>query len=168
MRNDHIITENAAQLFTYDPETGVVRWKNDMRKGGIKAGTEAGYLRADGYVEIRLGKRPFMAHRAAWFLHYGELPDCQLDHINRVRNDNRISNLRAASENTFHNNQNRAIGKNNTSGAIGVLWYAPKKRWIARIKVKGHNKYLGMFKDFDEAVAARKKAELQYFTFANS
>lgn len=169
MQNDHIIVENAAQLLAYDPETGEVRWATDSgRCNRIKAGTKAGYVRQDGYIEIRVNRRPVMAHRVAWFLHYGELPECQLDHVNRVRNDNRICNLRAAPENAFHNNQNRAVGKNNTSGVIGVMWYPAKNRWIARIKVKGRSLYLGLFECFDDAVAARKNAELKHFTFANS
>ena len=169
MQNDYIIIENAAQLFTYDPETGAVRWAVDRgRCKRIRAGAKAGHTRKDGYTEIRLGKRPFMAHRVAWFLHHGELPPCQLDHINRDRSDNRICNLRIASENAFHNNQNRRVGKNNTSGAIGVMWYPTKNKWIARIKVKGRSIYLGLFSNFDDAVLARKAAELKYFTFANS
>lgn len=169
MLNDHIIVEWAQQLFAYDPETGVVVWKVDRgNRGRIKAGTRAGSKCTTGYREIRVNRRPVMEHRVAWFLYHGFLPPCQLDHINRVRDDNRICNLRLALENAHHNNQNRAVGKNSSSGVKGVMWYPCRNKWIVRIKVKGRSIYIGLFEKFDDAVAARKAAEIKYFTFANS
>lgn len=168
MLNDCIIVEKAQQLLTYDADTGYLYWKHDMCNRRIKAGTRAGSRTTTGYMEIRFGRKPVMQHRVAWFLYHGFLPECQLDHINRDKADNRISNLRMAPENAHHNNQNRNIGKNNTSGAIGVMWNPVTYNWLVRIKVKGHSIYVGSFKCFDDAVAARKAAELRYFTFANS
>lgn len=85
------------------------------------------------------------------------------DHINgkESRYDNRKSNLRIATRR--QNVINVGIKKNNTSGVTGVYWNKTKQKWIAQINDKpSHHKYLGSFDSFDEAVATRKKAEMEY------
>jgi HNH endonuclease len=168
MRNDHIIVENARQLWDYNPETGKIYWKEPKCNGAIKAGQEAGSITTSGYREVRVGRKPVAIHRVIWFLHYGELPECQLDHINRDRSDNRVSNLRVAYNNASDNNQNRAIGRNNTSGYKGVLWSAKLKKWIVRLKLNGRSMYFGAYADIEDAIKARKQAEATYFTFAHA
>ncbi|MCA0846099.1 HNH endonuclease signature motif containing protein [Salipiger thiooxidans] len=73
----------------YDPSTGVLSWRD-----GPRAGRQAGTISSGGYVVIFLEKKRIKAHRAAWAIHYGAAPKDQIDHINRVKTDNRISNLR--------------------------------------------------------------------------
>lgn len=168
MRNDHIIVENAQQLWDYDPETGRIYWKEPKCNGAIKAGQEAGSTTTSGYREVRVGRKPVLVHRVIWFLCYGELPRCQLDHINRDRADNRVCNLRIAYNNASDNNQNRAVGKNNTSGYKGVIWNPKNSRWIVRLKHKGRSMYFGSYLDIKDAIAARKRAEAEHFTFIHS
>jgi len=93
-----------------------------------------------------------MAHRVAWALHYGEWPKHEIDHINGNKRDNRIQNLRDVPH--LLNQRNRGLRADNTSGADGVSWM---KAGFWRVTVAG--KYLGIFKDFEAAVAARKSAE---------
>lgn len=94
------------------------------------------------------------AHRVAWVLYYGKWPTHQIDHINGIRNDNRISNLRDVTQS--ENMRNRRMNAGQASGAMGVAWVEKGKRW----QVVCNHKYVGRFKDFDAAVAARKAAEI--------
>lgn len=167
MLNDHIIVENAAQLFTYDAETGIVRWKNDVGNRKIKVGDRAGAVRSNGYRVIRMQIGSLMEHRVAWFLHHGALPPCQIDHINRDKTDNRITNLRLAPRNEKDNLQNRGVLSNSRSRVTGVRRHKSANKWEARITANGVYIHLGLFENFDDAVAARKAAELKYHTFAN-
>ena len=95
-------------------------------------------------------------------VHKWMYPDWKItDHANRDRADNRRCNLREAT-----NSQNVANGgrrSNNTSGHTGVWWFGRKKRWVANIMIDGKQKYIGRFVAFADAVAARRKAEVEYF-----
>jgi hypothetical protein len=85
------------------------------------------------------------------------------DHIDRDNPlDNRKSNLRKAT--TSEQCQNRSVPKNNTSGIIGVQWNKDHQKWRAYIGVDHKKIYLGLFTDKNEAIKARLKAELKYFS----
>jgi hypothetical protein len=81
------------QLLDYDPETGVFTWRVN-RGGAAKAGTRAGCPTPFYYRVIRIGGRSRREHSLAWLYVHGHWPADELDHINRVRDDNRIANLR--------------------------------------------------------------------------
>ncbi len=94
-------------------------------------------------------------------MHNGEIPaDLSVDHINRNRTDNRLSNLRLL--NTSDNNYNAGMYKSNTSGHKGVSFYKKESKWQAQIGVNGRNIKLLSTKSFKKAVRARKEAELFY------
>jgi len=83
------------------------------------------------------------------------------DHVNRNDFDNQRSNLRLAT--TSQNGMNRTMNYNNTSGYPGVRYYKSRDRWKADIGANGERIYLGFFKTKEEAIRARKVAELTYF-----
>jgi hypothetical protein len=89
--------------------------------------------------------RFYYNHRVVWAMTYGSWPDKQIDHINGVGSDNRISNLRLASD--MQNNHNRGINKNNKTGFRGVSFDSKRGAYQAQITVAGKHKYLGHFKD---------------------
>jgi len=95
-----------------------------------------------------------------WAIFYGEWPSGQVDHINGVRDDNRIVNMRDVSHQD--NCRNAARPRTNTSGVSGVVWDKPHKKWRAEIRANGKMKNLGRFAIFDDAVAVRKSAEVEY------
>lgn len=145
------------ELFNYNPEIGnLVRRKtvsNNTKKGDI-AGSLNKHI---GYLEVSICKNSFLAHRLIWKLVNNEEPE-QIDHINHIREDNRLCNLRAATNQI--NCRNRSLQTNNTSGVSGVGFKS--NRWVSRIKVDGKEIYLGRFRNKEDAVKTRKDAEIKY------
>ena len=113
-----------------------------------------------GYKYVKIKYRQFATHRVIWALHNGEWPNGQMDHINGVRDDNRIENLRIVTNQ--ENQKNTKLSKNNKSGLPGVCWDKAACRWRATAVVNYKAYYLGIYEDFFEAVCARKSAELKY------
>lgn len=147
--------DELCKWFTYNPETG--QFFNVRAWGARPAGREAqGSIAGNGYVQLPVAGRPYVAHRLAWLYVHNDWPEQQLDHINRNKADNRIANLRAVtrSENQLNRNRNR----NNTSGCTGV--HARKGRFIATVKLQGRVRHLGAYDTFAEARAARRGAEI--------
>lgn len=154
MNIDHL-----KSLLSYEPDTGLIRWIA-KGKGRIKK-KEAGTLLHSGYMGICIGAKRWQAHRIAWALYYGEWPKDQVDHINGVKTDNRICNLREATNS--QNGKNLKLSKANKTGVAGVCWSQRYQNYRSYIKVDHKQTYLGTFKDFEEAVKARYAAEAKYF-----
>lgn len=149
----------------YEPETGKLFWRDceEMPKGWRTrwAGNEAFTSdNGQGYRQGAIGGVHFEAHRVIWSIHYGEWPSDQIDHINGVRADNRISNLRVVT--AQENRRNASMRRDNTSGVCGVCWHKNKKKWMAKIKIDGCDKYLGLFTTIEAAAAARAEASRRY------
>jgi hypothetical protein len=154
--------ERLIELFEYN-KNGYFLWKNDNKHNklkGIRCGTKI-----DGYIIIKIDGKQYREHRLVWLYHTGELPSCQIDHINRIRDDNRIENLRLCPNNNKENGQNRNLNKNNKSGHKGVTWHKSINRWISYIRVENKLIHLGSFSCIDDAIKSRKKAEEEYFTY---
>jgi hypothetical protein len=91
---------------------------------------------------------------------YGSFPPDQIDHINGVRYDNRIINLRAVTN--TENCRNRALGNRNKSGHIGIFYNKKTNRWLARIGGTDKRVHLGCFENKEDAIEARRIAEINY------
>lgn len=130
------------ELLDYDPDTGIFTWKV-WRGGSAVAGSVAGNIDSHGHRQIKIDQIRYMAHRLAWLYFYGQLPNEEIDHINTIKNDNRINNLRMAthSQNMMHRGKNN----NNTSGYKGVFWLKCASKWMAIIRVNRKRIYLGLF-----------------------
>ncbi len=155
------IKQDFLSAFEYNPETGVFLWKI-ARSRGIRPGMVAGSQKQDGYISLHVNGKTLPAHRVAWMFVYNDFPDTNLDHINRIKNDNRISNLRLATPE--HNAQNRACNRLNKSGCKGVVWHKRDKRWQASITVKGQKLHLGLYGTKEDAATAYQQASLKYQT----
>lgn len=156
-RKNVLTQERVRELFDYDPDTGIFTRKIKIR-GGFLPGIGITRVGCGGYVTVSVDKKAYYLHRLVWLWWYGSHPTGHVDHINRVRSDNRIHNLREASHR--HNLINSQLYSNNASGVKGVGWYKRKGKWVARINGStGKSSLLGYFSDFTEAVAHRYAAE---------
>ena len=122
-------------------------------------GSRVGFLNAKGYVSTEINGKFYRVHRLIFLYHHGYFPE-QTDHINGIRDDNRISNLRDVSNQENHKNQKMYC--TNTSGHMGVYWYKRNKKWGAQIPVDGKGISLGLFTNKQDAITARKAGEIQY------
>lgn len=142
------------ELLSYDPTTGIFTYKK--LRGPRKAGSIAGSINSNGYVVLSINTIRYRAHRVAWLIYYGEWPKSELDHVNRIKSDNRIDNLREVT--TAQNGYNRIIRSSpNKTGFMGVSKRG-NNRFVANIQINKSNKYLGSFKTAEEASTAYQLA----------
>lgn len=146
-------------LLRYDGYTGLFYWRNDAGgHGEIKAGSVAGWIKPNGYRYVFVAGKVRQTSHLAWLYVHGYLPPkgMEMDHMDRVRSNDRIANLRIATK--AQNGRNKDRQKNNTSGYKGVSWDSSKRRWVAMITADRHQKMLGRFVDIKDAIAAREHA----------
>jgi hypothetical protein len=152
MAKADLTAQRLREVLSYNPDTGEFRWLSSGK--GRKSSLEAGAVAPDsGYVFICIDWQRHRAHRLAWLYVYGEWPKDQIDHINGVRADNRIANLRDVT-NDINGQNRRAALSNNRSGYLGVSWKKSASRWIATISDGGKHKHLGSFATAEEAHTA--------------
>lgn len=150
--------EQLKQLFDYRDD-GVLVWKSPLGCK-TKPGTVAGFLKKkSGYIEIGVGRKIYQAHRLIFMWHTGDSPG-EVDHINRIRHDNRIENLRSItrSDNTANSSAVRA-----SSGYRGVSWHKNHKYFQCRIRKNGLLIHLGEYADPVEASAVYEAARKELF-----
>lgn len=155
------------EIFDYNEETGALIWR--VRKGFYAqnnakyAGKEAGYKYKNNhlksYVRVVIDSKNYMLHRVIWKYLYGDEPP-QIDHIDGNGLNNRRDNLRASD--AVSNQRNKRLPSSNKSGCIGVSKRSGRNKWRAAIKVNGKTIELGSFINFEDAVTARKSAEIKY------
>jgi hypothetical protein len=156
--------ECVSSLLEYHAEIGIFLRRKDTR--GARAGQIAGCSARNGYVMIRVADGAYLAHRIAWLLSYGEWPDGVIDHINGVRSDNRLANLRLCS--TSENLRNAKLRSDNTSGVKGIYWNKKLSSWQVHVKDGGRTVYGGIYKDLDDAKrAVMQLRERLHGEFAN-
>ena len=145
----------------YDPETGV--FTRRKKWGSRPAGGIIGCVNRHGYLQITVTGKCYTAQRLAWIYVYDSWPDGVIDHINQNRNDNRLCNLRCI------NYSQNALNTSKVGGVTGVRGVYPTsfsqrkrspKLWRADITVDGKRRSLGKFYLLEDAIAARKTAEI--------
>jgi hypothetical protein len=154
-----ITQEIAVSALKYNPETGCLHWVRRM-SSRVPAGAKAGCVTKDGYVAVKLRQTTIYAHRLVWLMHHGFEPEGFIDHINRVKSDNRIENLRVVTNQVNQHNQS-LVGRSSRSGILGAHWNSALNKWQSSIKLSGKLTYLGVFdtaKDAHEAYLKAKKA----------
>lgn len=140
--------ERLKELLSYDPDTG------EFFRDGKLVGSNNG----NGYKRITINGHKYYSHRLAWFYVYGYLPEHGIDHINRIKDDNQISNLREVSQSCNIRNANGR--SNSTSGIKGV--HKNHSNWVAQITVGSKTFHLGTFSTLFAAAKARVAAEEKY------
>ena len=156
-----LTAERLRELLHYEPSTGVFTWKI-TRNSRLKPGDVAGSVRPNGYINLGVAGKLYLAHRLAWLYVYGVWPERMIDHINRNKSDNRIANLRDVTR--AQNCQNTLKLSTNTSGFKGVGFDKAKGKWEAKIWYEGRKKWIGYFPDAQLAAKAYAQAAAQLHT----
>jgi hypothetical protein len=147
--------ERVRELLKYDAETGIFTWKVH-RASNAMPGMVAGRRERDGYRRIAVDGVWCRAHRLAWLYVHGQWPREHIDHINGIRDDNAIANLREATN--AQNLCNRGRTSRNKSGFKGVHWHGGAGQWTAQIRINGQPRHLGYFADPEAAHRAYVEA----------
>lgn len=163
MKKSYITQAELRELFSYNEDgsfTRLVKTGKTTHVGQIVFGS----VHKDGYALLRANIVKYRAHRLVWIYHNGDIPDgLNIDHINGIRTDNRIENIRLATK--AENAQNTIKKSNNSSGYMGVFWDTKSKKWRAQICHNLKVIHIGRFNCPKEAHEAylKKKAELHTF-----
>lgn len=156
-------------ILSYDSETGELFWKERPRWmfkadwshkhfNKLFAGKNAYGKSGSGYSHIGILGNRYYSHIICWILYHGKQSDKEIDHINRIKTDNRICNLRELDP--YKNCQNKGVRADNKSGVTGVK-YSGGKFW-AQISVKGKRIHLGTFDKIEDAINERLISESKY------
>ena len=157
-RNNVLRAELLRTLVDYDPQTGALTWKprsNQSWNTRFAGRPALHHIHASGYRSGTLLMNTIAAHRVIYALVYDEIPE-EIDHINGIRHDNRLVNLRGVTK--AENARNR-VTVSNTSGVCGVYYSKATKKWGAFINIERRRVHLGLFKEKDDAIMARRSAE---------
>jgi len=138
-------------ILHYDQDTGVFTWL----KNYIVAGT----VEKKGYIAIKINKKSYKAHRLAWLYVYGNFPKEQIDHLNGIKNDNCINNLREAT--ASENMLNRKQFKTSSAEFKGISFHKKQQKWTAKIQINKQRIWLGSFYSANEAAIAYKNAAIK-------
>lgn len=175
-------TDHVRILLDYDPETGELTWREraaewfsegkrpqavmakiwNKQFAGKRAFTA---LNGQGYLHGSFLQRNYYAHQVAWTHFHGAFPESPIDHIDQVKTNNRINNLRVVEP--WENQRNLRLLKNNKSGHPGVGWVERDQRWYARVTVNDKPIHLGYFEQKEDAIAARMAANEKYMFHEN-
>ena len=147
------------ELLHYDPDTGIWKWISPKARR-VKAGDIAGYIKSNGYRGITVDNILYLSSRLAHLYMEGYFPENDMDHINRIRHDDRWCNIRHVSRQC--NTRNCGIASNNTSGITGVSWQKATKKWLADIRINKKQIRIGCYEKIIDAVKARWEGEKKY------
>lgn len=147
----------------YAPETGVWTHLNPATPR-VKKGQRAGTLNARGYRLMNVLGKQCLEHRLVWLYMFDKWPKGNLDHINGIPDDNRLANLREATQSENIQNQ-RVAHADNTSSYLGVCWASREKAYKAQIFKNGKQHSLGLFDDPAVAHQAYLKAKREMHPF---
>ena len=157
------INENKYINLKYCYDTGKLFWKVQVAIRS-KAGSLAGTKTNNGYIILKLNGINIQAHRVVYELHHGEQDWAayEIDHINGIRHDNRISNLRLVDR--LENMKNKKKYKSNRSGHVGVYWNKSLSKWQGQVRVNTKPIYLGVFDSKQDCINAveSKRKELKF------
>lgn len=151
-RKISITSDALNELFRYEPESGQLFRRKRGR--GWTFGRDVGTIDKEGYRQVGINRKRYCVHRIIWLMMYGEIrEDLEIDHINGIRDDNRLENLRlvTAQKNLF-----------NDHVAKGYTWHKASGKWMAQITVNRGQIHLGLFTEKSAARAAYLEAKKKY------
>lgn len=162
--------ETLKSLLHYNPETGIFTKPAYIGSQGRHFGGQVrGHTRKDGYICIHINGKSHLSHRLAWLYVHGYTPDFFIDHIDHVKSNNSIANLRECSRAENYQNQIKPKSHNKSSQYLGVTFDKKNNKFRAQIGLNGKNIKLGRFNTEEEAYQAyvAKKNEIHPFSTLN-
>ena len=154
-----ITQKELKELVNYNAKTGVFTWAKG-RPGASKGSVCGGINKGNGYACVMILGVAHAAHRLAFLYVNGFMPTGEIDHVNHIKTDNRIENLRSCSRK--ENSMNRSLFTSNKTGITGVSFYENKSKWYSYIQVNKKSISLGWHSTLFDAAAARIKSNLKY------
>ena len=163
--------EIVREFLNYDPDTGKLTWRYRDRRWfntnrawntwNSKFARKETFCSSGshGYLQGEILNKKYVAHRVIWLWMTGEWPKEQIDHINHDRTNNKWYNLREVSK--LENCKNQST-RDNVSGCMGVYFHKRTQKWQASIKNDRKRIHLGYFAILEDAIKARKRAEMRY------
>jgi len=147
------------EYLDYEPDTGIFRWKKlHTHTSKVKVGDIAGTLTSEGYCRIKLFGKSYKRSRLAWFYTHGEWPKPTIHHLNKIRNDDRLSNLIPA------NFRIQRIDKSTPRSKFGLPKWVEKRKKKFRARVD--RVHLGLYPTMEEAhEVAKQFAKERYGEF---
>ena len=146
-------------ILRYEPETGLFWWL--QKRNGVSLSLPAGTKQARGYIVIKIDGKTYRANRLAWFYMTGEWPVYEVDHKNKIFDDNRWENLRDLTRS--ENMANSPVQVRSKTGVKGVTIHTTSGKYVANIRVNYKLIYLGIFTTMEEAALAYERASIQHF-----
>lgn len=145
--------------------SGKLTWRSSEKKSNQWnsrfAGKEAGCIIGVGYITIRFNKKTYKAHRVAWYLKTGEIPDTDIDHKDQIKSNNSWTNLRKATN--AQNQMNTSARKNSITGIKGVGYRKDVNKWTARIGFEDKVIWLGFHDTLEGAKCAYKEKAIELY-----
>jgi len=146
--------EEVQRLFSYSAIEGVLTRRTTV-SSNAKIGDVVGWTNGDGYLCVRVNKTIYKVHQIVWLHVIGSWATGVIDHINRDKTDNRISNLRDTTVQV--NNINKGVRKDSKTGVPNVTWRERDKRYYVACRRDGKQNYVGSFKTLELAEAMALK-----------
>jgi len=143
------------EYLRYNPDTGLFTYIK--AKSGVRVGQTAGSLNGRGYTLVKINGVSHHAARLAFLYMIGSFPKNIVDHINKIRTDNRWENLQDITNQ--ENCRKKGMNKNNKSGVTGVRWNKKLNKWQVTLRSEGKNKHFGVFSELLDATKAIQQAK---------
>ena len=153
-RGNGLTQEHLKKHLHYSPQTGVFS-RLIANSSASKIGDLAGWKTKLGYIDLKIDGTTYKAHRLVFLYAYGEIPSCDIDHINMDRADNRLANLRAATRS--QNQCNRTKLSSNKTGFKGVSFHKATNKFVAQCAFKNQKHHIGLFDTPEAASTAYQK-----------
>ena len=159
LNKTRICQERLKEVLHYNPENGEWAWLA-TKANQINTGDSAGCISGTGYRYIKVDGIAYKSSRLAWLYQKGYFPEHDIDHKDRVRDNDIWTNLRHVTRSC--NTKNSRIRSDNSTGVVGVSFSQKYNSWRVRIDIAKKTKSIGSFPNFIDAVRARYEAEKKY------
>jgi hypothetical protein len=145
----NVITQSELkEVLSYDKETGLFTW---IKKLGVRTiiGDVISAINNSGYIHVQINKKKYLGHRLVWLYEFGEFPIEFIDHVDGNRANNRLSNLREASNS--QNMMNRKVNTNSKLKTKGVCFHKKLNKFQVACQKNGKRIFLGTFDNLVDA-----------------